>query len=64
MAEEYIGVDMNFVDINKVLKDEGFGRCRRGWGDGQWNLLINYVSGGIEFADEDWNSHICRRFGP
>ncbi len=44
------------LDIDKALKDGSFGPGPRGWGDDQWNLLINYVSAGIEFADEDWDT--------
>ncbi len=56
MAEDDIGKEMNFLDINKALRDGNFGPNPRVWGDKEWNLLIDYVSGGIEFADEDWNT--------
>ena len=47
---------MSFLDINKALQDGHFGDTPKGWGDTEWNLLISYVSQGMDYDDKDWDS--------
>ena len=56
LTPDEIGNEMNFLDINKTLKEGRFGINPKTWGDNEWSMLINYVSAGIEFAEGDWDS--------
>ena len=47
---------MNFLDINKAHRDGYFGKNPRIWGDRDLSLLIDYLSGGIEFTPEEWGN--------
>jgi hypothetical protein len=56
LQEKDIGTEMSFLDINKAMRDGHFGSNPKIWGDDQWNLLINYISQGMEFDEGTWDS--------
>ena len=65
LRADQVGTEMNFLDINKAQMDGYFGKNPRIRGDKDWSLLIDYLSGGIEFTPEEWDtSRTNRKFGP
>ncbi len=53
LRADQVGTEMNFLDINKAHRDGYFGKEPRIWGDKDWSLLIDYLSGGTEYSPQE-----------
>ena len=55
LQEKDIGQDLSFLDMNTALKNGFFGKKPKIWGDPEWKLLIDYVTQGLDFSNEEWD---------
>ena len=54
LRPDQVGAEMNFLDINKAHRDGYFGDKAKIWGDKDWSLLLDYLSGGMAYSQQEW----------
>jgi hypothetical protein len=56
LRPELVGTETNFLDVNKAHRDGYFGDKARIWGDADWSLLLDYLSGGVACSQQEWDA--------
>ena len=54
LSQDNLGAEMNFLDMNQAYRNGMFGDNAKIWRDDEWSLLLDYLSGGIAYSQEDW----------
>ncbi len=56
LSHDKLGAEMNFLDMNQAYRNGMFGDNPKIWGDMEWSLLLDYLSGGIAHSQDDWEA--------
>ncbi len=56
LSQDKLGGEMSSLDMSHAYRNNVFGDNPKIWGDTEWPLLRDYLSGGIAHSQGDWEA--------